>query len=172
MPVCTLKTVIRVEGIFKAERRLTMLSFEEVRELVPQKFPFLFIDRVIEFQKESRIVCLKNVTGNEAFFAGHFPDFAIMPGVLIIEALAQASIILFQKSFNTDTVKDKVFLLASANVRFSKPVFPGDQLILEINSEKIVSSAAIVKGVAKVGEKIVTKATLSFGVADKNTILL
>ncbi len=149
-----------------------MLSFEEVKELVPQKFPFLFIDKVLEFQKESKIVCLKNISGNEAFFAGHFPGFAIMPGVLIIEALAQASIILFQKSFITDKEKDKVFLLASANVRFSKPVFPGDQLVLEVNSEKIVSSAAIVKGVAKVGEKIVTKATLSFGVADKDSLIL
>jgi len=147
-----------------------MLSFEEVRNIVPQKYPFLFIDKVVELQKESRIVCLKNVSGNEPFFAGHFPDFAIMPGVLIIEALAQASIILFKKSFDTEKDNDKVFLLASANVRFSKPVFPGDQLILEINAEKIISSAAIVKGVARVGEKIVTKATLSFGVADKASL--
>ncbi|MBT5307376.1 MAG: 3-hydroxyacyl-ACP dehydratase FabZ, partial [Candidatus Scalindua sp.] len=138
-----------------------MLNFEEVRELVPQKYPFLFIDKVIELQKESRIVCLKNISGNEPFFAGHFPDFAIMPGVLIVEALAQASIILFKKSFDTEQNKDKVFLLASANVRFSKPVFPGDQLILEVDIEKVISSAAIVKGVAKVGDKVVTKATLS-----------
>ncbi len=148
-----------------------MLNFEEVRELVPQKYPFLFIDKVIELQKESRIVCLKNVSGNEPFFAGHFPDFAIMPGVLIIEALAQSSIVLFRKSFDAEKDKDKVFLLASANVRFSKPVFPGDQLTLEINTEKIISSAAIVKGVAKVGDKIVTKATLSFGVADKKSLV-
>ena len=147
-----------------------MLNFEEVRELVPQKYPFLFIDKVIELQKESRIVCLKNISGNEPFFAGHFPDFAIMPGVLIVEALAQASIILFKKSFDTEQNKDKVFLLASANVRFSKPVFPGDQLILEIDIEKVISSAAIVKGVAKVGDKVVTKATLSFGVADKDSL--
>jgi 3-hydroxyacyl-[acyl-carrier-protein] dehydratase len=147
-----------------------MLNFEEVRELVPQKYPFLFIDKVIELQKESRIVCLKNISGNEPFFAGHFPDFAIMPGVLIVEALAQASIILFKKSFDNEQNKDKVFLLASANVRFSKPVFPGDQLILEVDIEKVISSAAIVKGVAKVGDKVVTKATLSFGVANKDSL--
>jgi 3-hydroxyacyl-[acyl-carrier-protein] dehydratase len=147
-----------------------MLSFEEIRKLVPQKYPFLFIDKVVEFQKGSKIVCLKNITGNESFFVGHFPDFAIMPGVLILEALAQASIILFRKSFDADKDKDKVFLLASANVRFSKPVFPGDQLILEINTEKVVSNAAIVKGIARVGEKIVTKATLSFGVAEKESL--
>jgi len=92
-----------------------MLNFEEVRELVPQKHPFLFIDKVTELQKETRIVCLKNISGNESFFVGHFPDFAIMPGVLIVEALAQASIILFKKSFDTEQNKDKVFLLASAN---------------------------------------------------------
>lgn len=147
-----------------------MLSFEEVRKLVPQKYPFLFIDKVIELQKESRIVCLKNISGNEPFFVGHFPDFAIMPGVLIVEALAQASIILFKKSFDIEKNKGKVFLLASANVRFTKPVFPGDQLVLEINTEKIISSAAIVKGIAKVGEKIVTKATLSFGIAEKDSL--
>ena len=147
-----------------------MLNFEEVRELVPQKYPFLFIDKVIELQKENRIVCLKNISGNEPFFAGHFPDFAIMPGVLIVEALAQASIILFKKSFDTEQNKDKVFLLASVNVRFSKPVFPGDQLILEVDIEKVISSAAIVKGVAKVGDKVVAKATLSFGVANKDSL--
>ena len=147
-----------------------MLSFEEIRKLVPQKYPFLFIDKVVEFQKGSKIVCLKNISGNESFFVGHFPDFAIMPGVLILEALAQASIILFRKSFDADKDKDKVFLLASANVRFSKPVFPGDQLILEINTEKVVSNAAIVKGIARVGEKIVSKATLSFGVVEKESL--
>ncbi len=147
-----------------------MLNFEEVRELVPQKYPFLFIDKVTELQKKTRIVCMKNISGNESFFAGHFPDFAIMPGVLIVEALAQASIILFKKSFDTEQNKDKVFLLASANVRFSKPVFPGDQLILEVDIEKVISSAAIVKGVAKVGDKVVTKATLSFGVANKDSL--
>ena len=147
------------------------MSFEEVRKLIPQKYPFLFIDKVLEFQKESKIVCLKNISANEAFFAGHFPDFAIMPGVIILEAMAQASIILFKKSFDADKDKDKVFLLASANIRFLKPVFPGDQLILEINTEKVVSSAAIVKGVARVGEKIVSKATLSFGVAEKESLM-
>ena len=148
-----------------------MLSFEEVRKLIPQKYPFLFIDKVVELQKESKIVCLKNISGNESFFAGHFPDFAIMPGVLILEALAQASILLFKKSFNAEKDKERIFLLASANIRFTKPVFPGDQLILEINTEKIVSNAAIVKGVARVGEKIVSKATLSFGVAEKESLM-
>ncbi len=148
-----------------------MLSFEEIRKLVPQKYPFLFIDKVVELQKGSKIVCLKNISGNESFFAGHFPDFAIMPGVLILEALAQASIILFKKSFDAEEDKDKVFLLGSADVRFTRPVFPGDQLLLEINVEKLISKAAIVKGIARVGEKVVTKGTLSFGVAEKKSLM-
>ncbi len=148
-----------------------MLSFEEIRKLVPQKYPFLFIDKVVELQKGSKIVCLKNISGNESFFAGHFPDFAIMPGVLILEALAQASIVLFKKSFDAEEDKDKVFLLGSADVRFTKPVFPGDQLLLEINVEKLISRAAIVKGIARVGEKVVTKGTLSFGVAEKKSLM-
>ncbi len=148
-----------------------MLSFEEIRKLVPQKYPFLFIDKVVELQKGSKIVCLKNISGNESFFAGHFPDFAIMPGVLILEALAQASIVLFKKSFDAEEDKDKVFLLGSADVRFTRPVFPGDQLLLEINVEKLISKAAIVKGIARVGEKVVTKGTLSFGVAEKKALM-
>ena len=148
-----------------------MLSFEEIRKLVPQKYPFLFIDKVVELQKGSKIVCLKNISGNESFFAGHFPDFAIMPGVLILEALAQASIVLFKKSFDAEEDKDKVFLLGSADVRFTKPVFPGDQILLEINVEKLISRAAIVKGIARVGEKVVTKGTLSFGVAEKKSLM-
>ena len=148
-----------------------MLSFEEIRKLVPQKYPFLFIDKVVELQKGSKIVCLKNISGNESFFAGHFPDFAIMPGVLILEALAQASIVLFKKSFDAEEDKDKVFLLGSADVRFTKPVFPGDQLLLEINVEKLISRAAIVKGIARVREKVVTKGTLSFGVAEKKALM-
>ena len=86
-----------------------MITFEEIRTLLPQKYPFLFIDKVIEFEERKRILCVKNVSGNEPVFVGHFPDFAIMPGVLIIEAMAQASIILFRKSLATQYSKETVF---------------------------------------------------------------
>ena len=149
-----------------------MMFFEEIRSLLPQKYPFLFIDKVIEFEEGKRIVCVKNVSGNEPVFVGHFPDFAIMPGVLIIEAMAQASIILFKKSLPTKKDRDEVFLLASVNnARFTKPVFPGDQLFVEISVEKIVSKGAIVQASAKVDEKAVAKATLTFGIADKSTLV-
>ena len=150
-----------------------MILFEEIRSLLPQKYPFLFIDRVVEFDEGKKIVCVKNVSGNEPVFVGHFPDFAIMPGVLIIEAMAQASIILFRKSLSTQqNDKNTVFLLASVNnARFTKPVFPGDQLFIEIIVEKIVSKGAIVQATVKVDEKTVAKASLTFGIADKSALV-
>ncbi len=150
-----------------------MILFEEIRSLLPQKYPFLFIDRATEFEEGKKIVCVKNVSGNEPVFVGHFPDFAIMPGVLIIEAMAQASIILFRKSLPPQqNDKNTVFLLASVtNARFTKPVFPGDQLIIEINVEKIVSKGAIVQATVKVQEKTVAKASLTFGIAEKSALV-
>jgi len=150
-----------------------MILFEEIRSLLPQKYPFLFIDRVVELEEGKKIVCVKNVSGNEPVFVGHFPDFAIMPGVLIIEAMAQASIILFRKSLPTQqNDKNTVFLLASVNnARFTKPVFPGDQLFVEIIVEKIVSKGAIVQATVKVEEKTVAKASLTFGIAEKSALV-
>ncbi|HEY4481749.1 MAG TPA: 3-hydroxyacyl-ACP dehydratase FabZ [Candidatus Brocadiaceae bacterium] len=150
-----------------------MILFEEIRSLLPQKYPFLFIDRVVELEEGKKIVCVKNVSGNEPVFVGHFPDFAIMPGVLIIEAMAQASIILFRKSLPTQqNDKNTVFLLASVNnARFTKPVFPGDQLFIEIIVEKIVSKGAIVQATVKVEEKTVAKASLTFGIAEKSALV-
>ncbi|MCF6155653.1 MAG: 3-hydroxyacyl-ACP dehydratase FabZ [Candidatus Brocadia sp.] len=149
-----------------------MMLFEEIRSLLPQKYPFLFIDKAIEFEEGKRIVCVKNVSGNEPVFVGHFPDFAIMPGVLIIEAMAQASIVLFKKSLPPKNDRDTVFLLASVNnARFTKPVFPGDQLFIEIIVEKIVSKGAIVQAAVTADEKAVAKATLTFGIADKSALI-
>ena len=146
------------------------MDFEEVKKLVPQRYPFLFIDKVVELEEGKRIVCLKNVSANEPFFVGHFPEYAIMPGVLTLEALAQASIILFKKSFKQDDNPDAVFLLTSAKANFVKPVFPGDQLYLEIDIEKVISNAAIVSGIARVGENTVAKTTLTFATADKTSL--
>lgn len=146
------------------------MSFEEVRRLVPQKYPFLFIDKVVELEEGKRIVCLKNVSGNEPFFVGHFPEYAIMPGALTLEALAQASIILFRKSFQTKESSDSVFLLGSVKASFLKPVFPGDQLTLEVTVEKVISKGAIVQGSAKVGQEAVARATLTFALADKGSL--
>ncbi|HCN20542.1 MAG: hypothetical protein A3C38_07015 [Planctomycetes bacterium RIFCSPHIGHO2_02_FULL_50_42] len=147
-----------------------MMNFEEVKKLVPQRYPFLFIDKVVELEEGKRVVCLKNVSGNEPFFAGHFPEYAIMPGALTLEALAQAAIILFKKSFKQDNNPGAVFLLAGVKASFVKPVFPGDQLFLEIDVEKVVSNAAMVRGIARVGEDTVAKASFTFATADKTSL--
>lgn len=146
------------------------INFEEVRRLLPQRYPFLFVDKVLEMEEGKRIVCLKNVSGNESFFVGHFPEYAIMPGALTLEALAQASIILFKKSFLKEETSNSVFLLASVKASFLKPVFPGEQLLLEVNVEKVVSKGAMVQGIARVGEGTVAKASLTFGLADKSSL--
>ena len=147
------------------------MSFEEVKNLLPQRNPFILIDKIVEFEEKKRVVCIKNVSANEPYFAGHFPDFAIMPGVLILEAMAQASIVLFKKSSLESDNDGNVFLLVSVSrARFSKPVLPGDQLFIEITVDKIVSKGAIVQGVVKVDGKVVAKASLSFGVAEKDSL--
>jgi 3-hydroxyacyl-[acyl-carrier-protein] dehydratase len=147
-----------------------IMNFEEVKKLVPQRYPFLFIDKVVELEEGKRVVCLKNVSGNEPFFAGHFPEYAIMPGALTLEALAQAAIILFKKSFKQDNNPGAVFLLAGVKASFVKPVFPGDQLFLEIDVEKVVSNAAMVRGIARVGGDTVAKASFTFATADKTSL--
>lgn len=148
------------------------MSYEQIKQLVPQKYPFIFVDRVLEIESGKRILCLKNVTANEYFFTGHFPDFSIMPGALIIEALAQSAILLFRTShYWTEEHADKMFLLRAADVHFLHPVFPGDQLILEVTKEKAASIGAIVSVLGRVGDKTVAKGSLMFGAVKKETFL-
>jgi 3-hydroxyacyl-[acyl-carrier-protein] dehydratase len=111
-----------------------LMDINEVLKYLPHRQPFLLVDRVIEFEKDKSLVALKNVTYNEPFFAGHFPNRPVMPGVLIVEALAQAAAILAYKSTNTLPSDGILFLFAGIdNVRFRRVVEPGDQLRLEVN---------------------------------------
>ena len=107
-----------------------MLNIEDILKFLPHRYPFLLVDRVLSLEKGKSIVALKNVTYNEEFFQGHFPDIRIMPGVLIVEAMAQAGGILLYHSIPNP---DKKFVLFSKidNMKFRKPVVPGDQLRLE-----------------------------------------
>jgi 3-hydroxyacyl-[acyl-carrier-protein] dehydratase len=111
---------------------LRMIEIDEILKLIPHRFPFLLVDRVIEFEPEKRIVGIKNVTFNEPFFPGHFPGKPIMPGVLIIEAMAQTGGILAFKSF--PHLKGDVRFIGIDRARFRRPVTPGDQLklVLEV----------------------------------------
>ncbi|MDC1435773.1 3-hydroxyacyl-ACP dehydratase FabZ [Gammaproteobacteria bacterium] len=109
-----------------------MMLIEEVKEYLPQRYPFLLVDRVLELEPNKYIKAYKNVTTNEEFFLGHFPNKPIMPGVLIIEAMAQASGVLGFKSQEKKPRDGYLYYFVGANdVRFKKPVVPGDQLILE-----------------------------------------
>lgn len=117
---------------------------ERIAALLPHRYPFLLVDRVIELVPGTSIVALKNVTFNEPFFQGHFPGHPVMPGVLIVEALAQASGLLIGLSGTQTAKDDRIFYLAKVdNARFLKPVVPGDQLRLEVQLKRMIRSMGI-----------------------------
>ena len=135
------------------------LSLEEILNLLPHRYPFLLVDKILE-QEENKIVGVKNVTINEPFFQGHFPGHPIMPGVLIIEAMAQTGgVLIFSKEEN----KGKIPLFAAIDkARFKKPVYPGDQLIIKVEILKMLRGVAKAKAEAYVGGNLVAKAELMF----------
>ncbi len=108
-----------------------MMNIEEIKSIIPHRYPFLLVDRVLELDA-TRIVAIKNVTANEEFFNGHFPNQPIMPGVLQVEALAQAGCIQYLKFNNIDTSEYTIVFSAINNCKFRRPVVPGDQLKLEV----------------------------------------
>lgn len=140
---------------------------EEIKTILPQREPFLFIDEVIEINGKQKIVAVKYVSRDEYFFKGHFPDKPIMPGVLIIEAMAQTAIILYYINKPEIAKSNPYYYLCKVKSEFLVPVVPGDKLILEINNVKIIDSAGIIDAFARVGDKIVAKATMEFGVKKK-----
>jgi 3-hydroxyacyl-[acyl-carrier-protein] dehydratase len=145
-----------------------IIEYEEIRKLVPQAFPFLMVDRVIELEPKQRIVAIKNVTANEIFFLGHFPQEAIMPGAMILEGMGQATILLFKKSFDQPMDSaNPVYLFSSCKARFLKPVVPGDQLRYEIKLRYTTRTAGMAEAVATVNGQIVTKSELVFGIRRK-----
>jgi len=134
---------------------------EDIKKLIPQRYPFLMIDRVLEASPE-KVVAIKNVTASEQFFKGHFPGQPIMPGVLIIEAMAQAGIILYKQKFPND----KVLFLVSVKSRFSKPIIPGDQMVITVEPIKMIVKMGIVRVVMTVQEHKVAEAEIAFGSQD------
>lgn len=116
-----------------------MLDVQRIFDLLPHRYPFLLVDRVVEFDAGRRLRALKNVTINEPFFQGHFPGHPVMPGVLIIEALAQASGLLVQLSSEVDPNQHPLFYLVKVDkARFSRIVAPGDQLVLEVEQKRMI----------------------------------
>lgn len=141
------------------------LDINEIRGILPHRYPFLLVDRIVEMEAE-RIVGIKNVTVNEPHFTGHFPDFPVMPGVLIVEAMAQTAGVLVLSGM-PDRENKLVLLVAIENARFRRPVVPGDTLRMEMKVLKRKASVAKMAGVATVDGVVVAEAEVMCKLADK-----
>mgnify|MGYP001167619943 FL=1 len=136
-----------------------MIDINEIKKIIPHRYPFLLVDRIIECDFESRIVGIKNVTVDEPFFQGHFPEFPVMPGVLIIEALAQTACILGLKLLKLEG-RGAVFFTGIDGAKFRKPVIPGDQLRLELIKVKQRKSLFRFEGKAFVDDVLAAECTI------------
>jgi 3-hydroxyacyl-[acyl-carrier-protein] dehydratase len=137
------------------------MEIKEILEYLPHRYPFLLIDRVLELEPGKSIVAIKNVAINEPFFQGHFPEKPIMPGVMILEAMAQAAAILSYKTLNLSRSDNLLYYFVGIdNARFKKPVIPGDQLVLDVTMLRTVRGIGKFTAVARVGDAVVTAAEL------------
>ncbi len=146
----------------KIEGQVSLYDIARIRALLPHRYPFLLIDRVTALEIGKSVTALKNVTINEPFFNGHFPTQPVMPGVLIIEAMAQAAAVLAFESVPAKNPDEQriVYLAGVDNARFKRPVVPGDQLILQITVDRIMRNIGKFSCTAKVDGQLVTEATL------------
>jgi len=137
-----------------------MLDIQAIKEIIPHRYPFLLVDRIVELEEGKRAIGLKNVTANEEFFNGHFPDFPVMPGVLIVEALAQVGAV---AALSLEQNKGRLALFAGIdNCRFKKQVVPGDTLRLEVELVKMRGPIGKGKGVATVDGQVACEVELTF----------
>ena len=139
----------------------TSMDIHEILDHLPHRYPFVMIDRVLSMEVGKEITALKNVSINEPFFPGHFPYHPVMPGVLIVEAMAQAAAILSFKTMGAKPTDDSVYYFAGIDsARFKKPVSPGDQIILTVKIDRILKGIWKYSGVAKVNGAIVAEASM------------
>jgi len=141
------------------------LDFEQVKRIIPQRFPFLMVDRVTDLEPGVRAVGIKNLTGNEWFYQGHFPKRAVTPGAMICEAMAQTGIVFFHYSREGEREEDVTYLMGSLKVRFLEPVWPGEQLQLEVTPIKVLANAALLHARVTVEARVV--ATGEFALSAK-----
>lgn len=141
------------------------LNIQDIQKVIPHRFPFLLIDKVLDLRPNEKLVALKNVSVNEPYFVGHFPNEKVMPGVLIVEAMAQAACVYFYYSKNLQG-KNLVYYLARVEAKFTTPVVPGDQLRIEITTVKMLPKAGFLKAQAFVKDKMVAESEIGFGVKE------
>lgn len=139
-----------------------MLDVQQIKDIIPHRYPFLLVDKVLEQEEGKRVVAIKNVTANEPFFQGHFPDYPVMPGVLILEALAQAGAIAV---LAIEENKGKIGFFAGVDkCRFKKQVKPGDQLKLEVEITRMRGAIGKGKGIATVDGEVACEAEIMFAI--------
>ncbi len=143
-----------------------MMTIQEILRLLPHRYPLLLVDRVLEMEPGKRVVALKNVTANEPHFMGHFPGAPIMPGVLILECMAQCGAMMFLQDI-PDRDKKLFYFAGVDKARFRKPVVPGDQLIVEVECLQRRSNSARVRGVARVDGAVVAEAEIMTVIGDR-----
>ena len=148
----------------KSEARV--LEIEDIMKILPHRYPFLLVDRILEIEEKKRIVGIKNVTMNEPFFQGHFPGHPIMPGVLIVEAMAQVGGVLLLGTVDDPDTK-VVYFMSIDNIKFRKPVRPGDQLRFEVELVQLRQRVCRIAGVAKVDGAVVCEAEMAAMVRDR-----
>ncbi|MCS7263177.1 MAG: 3-hydroxyacyl-ACP dehydratase FabZ [Aquificaceae bacterium] len=136
------------------------MEAREIMEILPHRYPLLLVDKVVEMELGKRIVGLKNVSINEPVFQGHFPGFPLMPGVYVLEAMAQVGGILMIKSLGLEVGKHAIVFAGIDEARFKRPVYPGDQLLLELEVVSLKKSLSKMRGTARVGPEVVTTALL------------
>lgn len=143
-------------------------NIQEIMDFLPHRYPFIMIDRILEIVPDEKITALKNVTINEPFFQGHFPGTPIMPGVLIVEAMAQAGGVLASVSLPQEKQGALIYFMGIDKVKFRKPVVPGDQLVVEVQILKQRLKAIKMSAIATVDKKIVAEAELMATFGDKS----
>ena len=142
-----------------------MLDIQQIKEIIPHRYPFLLVDKVLEVEEGKRAIGIKNVTANEEFFNGHFPDYPVMPGVLIVEALAQVgAVAMLKKEENRGSL---AFFAGIDNCRFKRQVRPGDQLRLEVEMTRVRGAIGKGKAIATVDGEIACETEITFALGDK-----
>jgi len=145
----------------------TTMDIHEILRRLPHRYPFLLVDRVLELEKGKQIKAVKNVSANEPYFDGHFPGHPVMPGVLIIEAMAQAGALLAAHVVSFDPATHVIYFMAIDNAKFRKPVIPGDVLTLDVVPLRKGKAIWKLRGEAKVGDVLVAEAELMASIQPK-----